>query len=305
MKKRLLLFVCIFLTLSACAQSTNEQTPSRKPTEQIIPTVTEKFKTSSTPTSSPSPTYHPRITPTPTVKLTQTLAHPEIIYVPEDHSTIQEAIDAARDGDEIIVSPGTYTENIDFKGKDITLRSSDPEDLDIVAATIIDGGENGSVVTFQNGETGKAKIAGFTITNGTGSPTKIYGYDFIAGGGILISGGSTPTIENNIIHNNTAMHGSGIYIRKSSPTIQGNTIIDNLADYGGGILIFDVSSPKIEGNMITRNHAEEGGGGILAYDNAWPTIKDNTISENSSSLAKRAFHRVSAAPNLFTGQTRK
>ena len=43
------------------------------------------------------------------------------INIPEDYSTIQGGIDAAEDGDEVIVAPGTYVENINFEGKAITL----------------------------------------------------------------------------------------------------------------------------------------------------------------------------------------
>jgi len=80
----------------------------------------------------------------------------QLLRVPERYLTIQRAIDRAIDGDVIIVSPGTYKENIDFKGKNLTVQSSNPDDPDIVASTIIDGGGKGSVVTFQSGETREA-----------------------------------------------------------------------------------------------------------------------------------------------------
>jgi hypothetical protein len=57
------------------------------------------------------------------------------IHVPENYSTIQGAIDAASDGDLILVGPGTYEERIDYLGKWLVIRSTDGPDV-----TTIDGG---------------------------------------------------------------------------------------------------------------------------------------------------------------------
>jgi hypothetical protein len=62
-------------------------------------------------------------------------------HVPIEYPTIQEAIDAAINGDHVIVHPGRYFGNgnefIDFEGKEIVLRSIDPTDPESVDQTIL------------------------------------------------------------------------------------------------------------------------------------------------------------------------
>ena len=70
------------------------------------------------------------------------------ITVPTNYPTIQSAINAANNGDTVLVSPGTYVENINFNGKAITVTSSSGP-----VTTIIDGNHNGTVVTFNHSET--------------------------------------------------------------------------------------------------------------------------------------------------------
>ena len=185
------------------------------------------------------------------------------VTVPHKYSTIQEAIDAAEDGDEIVVGLGVYRENIDFNGKNITLRSIDPDDPDVVDQTIIDAGGSGSVVSFRSGESEGAILSGFTVTRGNG---------------ILVSGGSSPVIEKCVVEDNTAEFGAGIAVFDSSPTILNNTIIGNSGFLGGGLFI-EESSPHVEGNIIARNRAEMGSG-IVVISNSSPMIIDNRIVEN-------------------------
>ena len=107
------------------------------------------------------------------VAITFVSASATIINVPDDYPTIQQGIDASTDGDTVLVQPGTYVENVNFNGHNIVLGSLflTTGDTPCISQTIVDGNDNGSVVTFENGEDTTAMIAGFTISNG-GASTK-------------------------------------------------------------------------------------------------------------------------------------
>ena len=83
----------------------------------------------------------------------------KIIYVPKDFLTIQTAIENCQNQDQIIVSPGHYRENLRFNGQDIILRSTNPNDLEIVQQTVVDGGGISAVITLSGNETSDCQIA--------------------------------------------------------------------------------------------------------------------------------------------------
>jgi predicted outer membrane repeat protein len=187
------------------------------------------------------------------VLCTPALAFSATIYVPDDYSTIQGAIDASVDGDTIIVKPGTYVENIDFKGKAIKVMSEQGADV-----TVIDGNQAGSVLIFNNGENQDSILDGFTIQNGSGTIYSTYSL----GGGIFCDS-SSPTIKSCIITNNIAMGGSS-------------------ENYGGGILLW-YASPEISSCEITDNSASTGGGGINSFGPSTSVITNCLILQNISS----------------------
>lgn len=235
---------------------------------------------------------------------------PELIAGPGHFATIQATIDASSDGDEVIVLPGTYRENIDFGGRDITVRSATfaeldelsfeySEGFDIVAETIIDGQSSGSVVTFENGER-TATLSGFTITNGK------YG--------ISVLKSSEATIADNVITNNTD---GGIYLyttntapSPSRATITGNTISNNASSVGAGIMLSYLAEATIEDNTISGNTATDGnhgGGGIALYHfgtEVTTAIKNNTISGNTAyRRGGGVYVNGSGTTALITGNT--
>jgi len=185
--------------------------------------------------------------------------------VPSEYFTIQSAIDAAEPGDTVIVDPCTYTENISFDGKNITLTSTNPDDPCIVAGTVIDGGGSGPVVTFAGTEDATCKITGFTITGGNNSEDR--------GGGI--SGNYTQTtIENCVITNNAALHGGGM--SDCDGTIRQCFIGDNTAaSHGGGLVRCNAA---ITNCQIYNNTAYYGGG----MNNCDGVITNCTVAFNTA-----------------------
>ena len=95
------------------------------------------------------------------------LLHATTINVPSDQPTIQAGINTASDGDTVLVSPGTYIENINFNGKNIVVGSLFlvTGDTFYISQTVINGDSSGHVVSIINGDS-TTVLSGFTITDG-------------------------------------------------------------------------------------------------------------------------------------------
>jgi len=195
------------------------------------------------------------------------------VYVPKEHATIQDAIDAAITGDVIILADGTYrgqgNRDIDFRGKAITLRSADGP-----AKCIIDCEGKGRAFYFRNSERDNSVLAGLTITNGFVPPT----WPELSVGGGIVCDSASPLIVGNVITKNT---GSGILCSgDAAPVIKNNMIVENLADWGGcGIYCEASTAPTIANNTIAGNP----GGGIRAW-NSQATVVNCIIWGNGEDL---------------------
>ena len=205
------------------------------------------------------------------------------LLVPTDHATIQEAIVAAAPGDTVLVLPGVYEELIDFLGKDIVLESADgPE------STIIDGGQNGPIVSIVSGEGAGAVLRGFTLRNAN-----------LFFGTAVQCTGSTPRIESNLITGNYGTtSGGAVYCLDASAVIVDNEFSDNFLP---ALYITGTSAPVVEGNLFHRNDGQavylHGGGA---------TIRGNVFDENhpptqGGGIRAQASASILVEDNLFTG----
>ncbi len=189
-----------------------------------------------------------------------------VINVPADQPTIQDGIDVSVNADTVLVQPGTYVENINYNGKSITIASLflTTQDTSYISQTIIDGNQNGSVVTFDCGEDSTAVLFGLIIQNGFGF-----------GGGIYCSQ-SNPSLENVTIRNNTGgfnTSGSGVYCIYSSPSLKNVTIYNNsTVNVGGGMALCLNSNPSLENTTISNNSAGAYGGGICCISDSNPSL---------------------------------
>ena len=240
-------------------------------------------------------------------------AQAQTLYVPgEKYDSIQSAINDANDGDTIIVSPGTYLENIDFKGKAITLRSTDPNDPNVVAATIIDGNQptdpnKGSVVTFKSGEGFNSILAGFTIQNGSGQtdPTvnwRIWTGTNGDGGGVLCSNAS-PVITKNTFKNCHVKYGGGAIFcnNNASPVITHNTFLNNYAGwYGGAVFARMKCSPTISNNTFRNNECDYLGGAVYLADQCYSKVTNNWFEKNNCKILRSGaiYYFVSSSPTI-------
>ena len=215
---------------------------------------------------------------------------------PADFSTIQAAINAASNGDIVLVSDGTYTglgnRDIDFNGKAITVRSEfGPE------GCIIDCEKAGQGFYFHSGENAESVLDGFTI---------IDGYVETGSGGAILLSDSSGTITNCVFESNFARQGGAIACENSSATITNCVFRSNSAGIqsmhseeaglGGAIYcIGEYSSPAINSNIFVGNTAD-------GYMNTFPPVGSFAIGGNGSAIACAGSSAI-ISNNLIAGNT--
>ena len=204
----------------------------------------------------------------------------------EEHpfATIQMGINRSSNGDHVMVAEGTYVENINYNGKNISVIGEDRE------TTIIDGNQNGTTVLFENDETLLAILKNFTITNGSGTPDPTQPANPNAetlGGGIFLFGSASATLENIIVENNEAAKGGGVYNFADSLLCK-NLIISNNVAYGGSAILAKGSGTFLENSLVINNNSNNDGNVINVQGNL--VVNQVTVANNLGKIMYTPYH---------------
>ncbi len=261
--------------------------------------------------------------------------------VPRPYATIQAAIDVASDGDRIVVWPGIYREQLDFRGKTLALTARqgwqstriappgvvndlpDQRELSTVDGKRMAGPTRpGVLISLPPGSGPSTVIEGFHLDGeGTNEGIHCRGSDVTISGCVVencigsYDGGGmwfehcAPTVERCVLrHNRTPISGGGIFIRLGvgfgQPRFVDNEIHDNVAGNGGGIVCIEGEGALIERNRIWDNHVDP------PRTEAWGAVtiradnclvRNNTISFNDGGITVIGSKDVDLRNNIVSG----
>jgi parallel beta-helix repeat protein len=218
------------------------------------------------------------------------------INVPADQPTIQAGIDAAVDGDTVLVAPGTYEENIRYNGKAIVVISLGGRGVTFIEPAVL----SSPIVTFSTGEDSASVLDGFTIRQASGSyGIRLSGGSPIVqncdvsfctnagdGAGIWCTGGSHAIVRHNLIHHNhSGVTGGGIGGNNAGELeIAFNSFYENLANSGPAIgFVYGSRNLRIHHNQLWSN---VGGAELtgLYVNGSDCEIINNTVVGNSKGI---------------------
>ncbi len=217
-----------------------------------------------------------------------------ILHVPGQYSSIQAAINAAVDGVEIQVAPGTYTESLLISAKAIRLVSSGGPEVTVLRST---GGT--AVLRFVNSA---SSLEGFTVRGNLGTNSAIQCVNSQA----IIKGN---TIRENILQSGSTTNGAGVNLSNCSGALINNLFINNVTALGkgGAVSIESGSAPLLQNNIIVENSARAtkwylgggpGGGGVYIGAGTAPKLVNNTISNNRAPGGGGVYVDSGALPSI-------
>ena len=192
-----------------------------------------------------------------------------------DYITITAAIANAASGDEILIQPGLYAENLSVIGKDLALRNAG-------GGTVTVFGQGLDRCFMSTGSTTDVVLEGITFTNGFSSA---------GGGGVAILNGSNADIIDCVIENNETTFVGGGLILSGGGSVTNTIIRNNIAGSDGGGVDVRGSLPKSFVNcLIEGNEGVEGGGlsysavgNIASFEKC--TFRNNTATSRGGAVA--------------------
>lgn len=238
--------------------------------------------------------------------------------VPAQYSTIQSAVSACSNGDTVLVQPGTYTENVNFRNRKIVLTSRFYQNMDLsfISNTIINGSnpshpDTASCVIIAGGQDSTSVLQGFTLTGGKGT---IWNDEHFAGfyreGGGLLVALCNPVIQYNIIRDNTCITGGianstgggGARLGDGYVRFYNNVVINNSARYGAGIVL-NYSGGEIKNNIIAKNYGsmQFGAGSAIWMNNTFSRpriVENNTIVYNSANSQSPGIYNSAGSTTI-------
>jgi hypothetical protein len=203
-------------------------------------------------------------------------------------ASIQSAINAASDGDRILIHPGTYAERIDLQSKRLVVLG-----LAGPANTILDAAGLGNAVVSARAIPGSgARLEGLTLRNGAGKPfPSSYGFDYY-GGGVFADGGTKLLVRNCVIASNgigTGTFAGGVYAGGTGTEVDCELCIvrNNHAWASGGASLADYAAITrfrkctIVGN--TSNNFFGIQGGVSMANDGDSVVEDSILWGNAGS----------------------
>lgn len=217
-----------------------------------------------------------------------------VLRVPRDHATVQAAIDAAADGDTVLVAPGVYQGGFVIDGKAITLASQflTTGRRELVAETILEIGEKDKQVLRLGKGAAGTRVIGLTLRNGSDGilcyadrvevlDNRILrcgdGIDYEGGGGVC---------RGNLFENN---RDDAVDLDGDCAVVVEDNVIRQCGDDGLEIRFYEYKGDKplkivIRGNVIDRS----GEDGIQFIDHDGPSNRDVVIERNVISNSRKA-----------------
>lgn len=211
-----------------------------------------------------------------------------------------EALATMSEGSVILVAPGTYRTQLEFRDKAVVLISEQgPEE------TVLEAAGPGSVVVFLDGSQAGSWLKGFTITGGTGSDPEYCGGGLsprgeLNGGGICLRNAS-PRLSQLIVRENSAGDGGGIQMSASAPLLEDVRIEANIASDDGGGLYLYASAPVLTRVRVQENQAQGYAGGVGFYNSSPKKVLGLEVSSNRARSGAGLYIAYASSPELSYG----